>query len=395
MMILRCFSVLIPATILLLPVNRPTRAEESVSPLETALTRAGGNRGQLEQALARVDAQQREGMEFLITNMPDQDLQTLDVAFLVEHVEYAYRAWNAARWKSDVPPEIFLNNVLPYTCIDERRDSWRKDFYERFQPLVQDIESPERAAAILNQKIFAMLDVRYSTQRPKANQSPYESTEAKLASCTGLSVILIDACRSVGIPARFVGTPLWSDQSGNHSWVEVWGNGWHFTGAAEPAGDELDKAWFVGRAAKAQRDDPRHAIYATSFKKSPLHFPLVWNRRNRDVYAVNVTDRYTRQAQTLPEGSVEVMFRVLDKPGGERRAADIRIGDAMGDPVFEGTTKDERFDANDHVTAVLPLSGKYNVSIRYNQLSLSASIEVKESGQLFTFRLSDAPREGQ
>ena len=51
------------------------------------------------------------------------------------------------------------------------------------------------------------------------------------------TAMVIDACRAVGVPARFVGTPLWADKSGNHSWVEVWDKGWHFTGAAEPAGD--------------------------------------------------------------------------------------------------------------------------------------------------------------
>ncbi|MEE9394119.1 MAG: hypothetical protein V3W41_16595 [Planctomycetota bacterium] len=39
---------------------------------------------------------------------------------------------------------------------------------------------------------------------------------AGTASCIGLSIMLIDAC-AVGVPARFVGTPLWSDGSGNHS----------------------------------------------------------------------------------------------------------------------------------------------------------------------------------
>ena len=43
-----------------------------------------------------------------------------------------------------------------------------------------------------------------------------------MASCTGLSVLLVDALRAAGIPARFAGTPAWHDDRGNHSWVEVW-----------------------------------------------------------------------------------------------------------------------------------------------------------------------------
>ncbi len=165
---------------------------------------------------------------------------------------------------------------MPYASINERRDNWRRDFRKRFSHLVKEAKTPGHAAALLNQRLYPLVNVKYSTQRKKADQSPYESLNSGLASCTGLSVLLIDACRAIGVPARFVGTPLWTDGSGNHSWTEVWDNGWHFTGSAEPNGDELDKAWFIERAATAKRDDPMHAIYAVSYAKTPLKFPMVW-----------------------------------------------------------------------------------------------------------------------
>ena len=93
---------------------------------------------------------------------------------------------------------------------------------------------PARRPQMLNRSVFPKLKVSYSTQRKKPHQSPSESIEQGKASCTGLSIILSDACRSVGIPARLVGTPLWTNNSGNHTWVEIWDDGWHFTGACEP-----------------------------------------------------------------------------------------------------------------------------------------------------------------
>jgi hypothetical protein len=284
---------------------------------------------------------------------------------------------------------MFLNNVLPYASIDERRDRWRKDFYQRFQPLVAEADSPAQAAAVLNQKIFGLLDVKYSRRRPKANQSPYESMEAHVASCSGLAVLLIDACRSVGVPARFVGTPLWSDQSGNHSWVEIWDDGWHFTGAAEPTGENLDQAWFVGRAAKAVSDHPLHAIYATSFRRTPIHFPLVWDRRSRDVPAVNVTSRYTQQPRQLPAGSVEVMLCVWGADRQNRVAADIKINDGDDQVVFEGTSKDERFDGNDHLTVVLKSCTSYQITVSYEGQQRIETIQVEEDGQLVSIVLHE------
>ena len=262
--------------------------------IEPALERAGDNAVQLRKALDDALDNHREGVEFLVAYMPDRDLKSLSAEFILNNVRFAYRAWNDAPWKDRIPKEIFLNDVLPYASINERRDDWREDFYKRFRPLVAGADSPSQAAAILNQKIFKMLNVRFSRARPRADQSPYETIEADMASCTGLSVLLIDACRAVGVPARFAGTPLWADRSGNHSWVEIWDGQWHYTGAAEPAGDRLDRAWFTARAATARRDHRLHAIYATSFKRTPLTFPLVWARSADYVHAVNVTDRYVK-----------------------------------------------------------------------------------------------------
>ena len=80
--------------------------------------------------------------------------------------------------------------------------------------------------------------------------------ESGRATCTGLSIILTDACRAVGIPARAVGTPMWSNGRGNHTWVEIWDNGWHFLGADEYDAKGLNHGWFTGDASQAKADVP-------------------------------------------------------------------------------------------------------------------------------------------
>jgi hypothetical protein len=330
-------------------------------PVQMALDRAGPNRAEIQKALDATCGAEREAIEFLVANMTRRDLRELSAAFLLENVRTACKTWDETPWKRDVPREIFLNYVLPYASIDERRDPWRKEFHDRFAPLVQQARTPGEAAVLLNQKVFPLVKVHYSTKRPKAVQSPAESMKAGLASCTGLSIILVDACRAVGVPARFVGT-IWTDGSGNHSWTEVWDRGWHYTGAAEPAGDKLDKAWFGGKAETAVRDDPLHAIYAASFRRTPVKFPLAWEPDN-EVFAINVTDRYKNIGPKTPPGTIPVTFRVLDAPGGDRCAASVTIFDVAGKTVFKGTTKDERFDANDHLVVYLPRDKEYRAEI--------------------------------
>lgn len=359
-------------------------AADHAEMLASALQRAGDNQPEIQSALDQASTDQKRGMEFLIAHMPDKDLQNLTAEYLLKNVQLAYQAWDEAPWKNDVPESLFFNNVLPYANINEQRDSWRTDFYQQCKPMIAGAKTPSEAAVLLNQKLFKQLNVKYSTKRNRADQGPSESIRTGLASCTGLSILLIDACRSVGIPARFVGTPLWTNKSGNHSWVEIWDNGWHFTGACEPTGNELDKGWFKGRAATAQADHPLHAIYAVSYKKTPAAFPMVWAPANKTVSAVNVTDRYASNKKPVPEGQVEVQLRVIDA-NGDRIAVPITLSNSNGEIVFSGKTKDERFDANDHLSTSLPENQRYRVDIQYPSGQLREELITRKQNTPHTF----------
>jgi pimeloyl-ACP methyl ester carboxylesterase len=160
--------------------------------------------------------------------------------------------------------------------------------------------------------------------------------------------LLIDACRSVGIPARLVGTPMWVDMRGNHTWVEIWDGGWHFVGAAEPDPKGLDHAWFEHDASQALKDSPTHAIYASSFQKTGLAFPLDWAPDIHWVSAVNVTDRYTPAAVVPEPGKVRLLVEVLDHLAGQRVAAHVSVTEITNSSVhFEGTSRGETADKND------------------------------------------------
>ena len=260
--------------------------------VDQALTRAGDNRKELLHCLSSVPADQRPGLSFLIVNMPEHDLRSLKADFLLENIDLAFKARQQVAWGKQIPDDIFFNNVLPYANVDEKRDPWRKELYDLCLPIVKDCKTPAEAAHKLNSTVFGKLKVRYSTGRKQPHQSPKESIEQGLASCTGLSILLSDACRSVAVPTRLAGTPLWANKKGNHTWVEIWDRTWHFTGACEPDPAGLNRGWFAGEASRAIKDSREHAIYATSFRKTEVSFPLVWAPDRKDVFAENVTDRY-------------------------------------------------------------------------------------------------------
>jgi hypothetical protein len=248
--------------------------------VEMALAKAGANRGELQQALRQAGkAERREAMAFLIAYMPESDLKTLTSAFLLDNLAAAETARQRFPWAKAVPRDVFLNDVLPYATVTERRDAWRADYLRRFGKIVENCKTGEEAVLAINAKIIAELGVTYKAQVRRPDQGPLESMELKHASCTGLSILAIDACRAVGIPARMAGIPSWSHRFGNHNWLEVWIDGqWRMT---EHNMGGFDGGWVFGSIALADTANPAHRIYASSWKPTGRHYPLIWNIRDQ------------------------------------------------------------------------------------------------------------------
>ncbi|MEO2088412.1 MAG: transglutaminase-like domain-containing protein [Gemmataceae bacterium] len=346
------------AVALLLAASAPAADKWWSADVEKQLAAAKGNRGELEKALLATPKEQQPGMEFLLKHMPERDLTTLKADYLTENVSLAYKSRAAVPWGKDIPDAVFFNNVLPYANLDETRDPWRKELTDLCLPMVKECKTPAEAAQLLNRELFPKLKVKYSTQRKAPNAGPKQTMETGLASCTGLSILLSDACRSVCVPTRVVGTPLWANKRGNHTWLEIWDKDWHFTGACEPDQAGLDRGWFVGDAAQAKKDVPEHAIYAASFAKTDTHFPLVWARNSKGVHAENVTDRYAKPAAKTD--TVRVLIRVTDA-NKKRVAADVMVTD--GKKELAGKSKGESADTNDFLTFDLKPDTEYTVTV--------------------------------
>ncbi|MDD7887370.1 transglutaminase-like domain-containing protein [Flavivirga sp. 57AJ16] len=238
--------------------------------LDTALIKAGSNTPQILKALTEAPKNQKEGMAFLISYMPTRDLTTLSASFLLENATYAYKAREKYPWCKALPDTIFFNEVLPYTNVAETRDPWRKDFYERFSKYVEDKKSLKAAIFAIANPIKDEVKVEYNVKRSKMDSSPKEAMAENMATCTGLSIILTDAFRSVGIPSRLAGTPMWTNMKGNHTWSEVYiDNEWKFI---EYYPEGLNKSWFLADAGKADINNPLHWIYAVSYKPTDQYY---------------------------------------------------------------------------------------------------------------------------
>jgi predicted esterase len=362
--------------------------------IEAALSQSDTNRAELEKALETVSENQRDDLQFLLTNMPESDLQTLSAAFLLENIKLAEESFADAPWHDRVPKDIFLNDILPYASVNEQREDWREKLREKCLPLIADCKTPAEAVQRLNEKLFPLVHVKYSTERKKADQSPSETMDTGLASCTGLSILLIDACRAVGVPARLAGTPMWVNMRGNHTWIEVWDGDWHFTGAAEPdPKGQLDHTWFQHDASQALWNVPEHAIYATSFRKTGLSFPLDWAPELHTVSAVNVTERYTPNTVEMPADKARLQIEILDHLAGNRVPAQVTVANITNETtLFFGTSHEETADKNDFLTFDVPRGGTYEIKAEYKGQSAGREVVTGTNSQMVVVvSMSDTP----
>jgi hypothetical protein len=249
----------------------------------------------------------------------DRDLVSAD--YLARNCALALGARRRNAWAQAVPWAVFCESVLPYASFDEPRDDWRPLFAELLAPVVADARSVEEAALLMNVRLWRQWEppvvfVPMQTRAGHAGQlSPLAVVRARNASCTGLSIMLVAALRAVGVPARVVGTPVWNrpgcghaptepDACGNHNWVEVYSPAagrWRFVGAAEPADEGFDHAWFWPDPAQLQVAGALNtSIYAARFGPpaperadgARHHFPMIWAWDDRTVGADDVTEHY-------------------------------------------------------------------------------------------------------
>lgn len=310
----------------------------------------------------------KEAADFLRRYMPESDKATMKPEAVAENVRLALEARQRFPWAREVPWEIFLNDVVPYATTTETRDPWRRPFLEKFAPVVADCRTAREAVVAINRRIASELKVKYSTSRRAPDQGPFESMQRGVASCTGLSILLIDACRAVGIPARMAGVVSWSHIPGNHNWVEVWcDGGWQMT---EYGDSGFDTAWVIENCGLLDTSKWEHKVWASSWKpQGDSYYPMVWELEEdgdggarptaagRSVPGVDVSARYAELARQLRLAKEAALPRQLfvdyRNSAGLRLACPVRVlrGDRV---VASGTTKAGTADSRDFLRLDLP-----------------------------------------
>ena len=97
-----------------------------------------------------------------------------------------------------------------------------------------------------------------------------------------------------------------------------------------------------------------------------------WLQGIKKYNAVDVTDRYLTQTK-IDSGLVAVSIRVLNN-SGERKSVDI-IVTGENNYFFEGQSKNETYDMNDHLTIFLPKGEVFTIKSKNDSRILEVENE--------------------
>lgn len=242
----------------------------------------------------------------------ETDVDGLKDGMVASVIDVALSAKRHFAYTDQLPKEIWREYVLNYASLNEGRTSIRKFLYEtvvtpllllsRNQTTPVNRTLPE-TVRLLNTKLWTMLSksgciVFQSGQTPAIFDAMSVIVYGH-ASCTGLSILFVEACRAAGVPARVAGTAAWNGriESGNHNWVEIFNHTeWTFLEPSpnQTTVDDLDRPpcsrWFC----HAGRFHNTSVFAARLEYPSGGHFPLAWERDCTAVPGENRTEYYQR-----------------------------------------------------------------------------------------------------
>ncbi|MDH4158404.1 MAG: transglutaminase domain-containing protein, partial [candidate division Zixibacteria bacterium] len=219
----------------------------------------------IEETHGELDYKRKETIE---------DLDVITADFLIEQINYAFKAWRERPWAKGLSFDDFTACVLPYRGSNEPLEPWRKTFWDKYADItthMADSTDPVEAAALINDDIKSWFTFDPHYYYHPTDQGMTEMLAAGKGRCEDMTNVTIYAMRANGLAVTSDYTPHWANTGNNHAWnaiVTPDGRVIPFMGAeANPGAYGL-----VNKAAK---------VYRKTFAKQPQNLCFQDNQQEK------------------------------------------------------------------------------------------------------------------
>ncbi|MDD4921192.1 MAG: hypothetical protein PHS30_01800 [Bacteroidales bacterium] len=153
------------------------------------------------------------------------DSKTVSANFLIQNIDFAFRAWKKNPWSKNIDFKRFCEYILPYRLNMEPIENWRPSFYDIFTDLGNHAPNTKDSMEVYHflQKelskyvvLVTRLEQEYSYPISISNLQ-----KAGMGSCIQAGLFRTMALRSIGLPTTIDFTPEWGNYSANHSMVKL------------------------------------------------------------------------------------------------------------------------------------------------------------------------------
>jgi hypothetical protein len=171
------------------------------------------------------------------------DLENIKAEFLINQIDYAFKAWRELPWAKTVTFEDFKEYILPYRGSNEPLEPWREFFHEKYHgidTLMNDPYDPIEAARLINADVRSYFGFNERYYLHPTDQGLSEMLQSGQGRCEDMTNLTIYAMRANGLPVTSDYTPYWANTGNNHAWnaiVDREGKVVPFMGAEADPGD--------------------------------------------------------------------------------------------------------------------------------------------------------------
>jgi hypothetical protein len=152
------------------------------------------------------------------------DSAVITPGVLIDHIDWAFTAWQTRPWAAGLSFQQFLEYVLPYRGSNEPLERWREPMYHAYDDIESRMRNPKdpiEAATLINRNLMSWFkfDPRYYYH--PVDQGLSEMKATKLGRCEDMTNLTIFAMRANGLAVTSDYTPYWANSGNNHAWNAI------------------------------------------------------------------------------------------------------------------------------------------------------------------------------
>jgi len=233
-----------------------------------------------------------------------QDYHVISADYLIENIDYAFKAWKEKPWSKHYDFKQFCEFILPYRLMDEPIQLYRKELYNEFswiEDSLKDKTNPLEASKLVSDFIAKRFNFCNKLGKcPLLGVSDLYKLMGGI--CEHRYLLVGSILRSIGIPACVDFTPQFNNNAIGHAWlvtIDKSGEFIPFNGGEKgiPISDTLK--FPINGAVGGTK------IYRRSFYEKPIEiskedfedlFPIF---KNRSIYEVSHQYKYKQLSVTF------------------------------------------------------------------------------------------------